>query len=224
MAPGRDVRFARLYNEGMRILFLDVASHHGLIAAVDADTIVASLSVDHRIDDREFTPAIESVLKQAKWKQEDVTHIACIAGPGGFTSIRVGVSAANALSWALSIPSCAIHLSDVYEARFKTQDASGKRSCVWVHSTKKTHIFLRGFGEYKNLAPEAELMKLQDAVIAIPDGTPLIGELIPEHQAAMEERGLRFAALQSIEEVLPSFLGDQAYAKQTILPWYGRGI
>ena len=208
----------------MRILYLDVASHDGLIACVSPDVVVASQSIDHRITDHELMPAIETVLKNAKWKHEDITHIACISGPGGFTSLRVGVSAANALRWALKIPSCGIHMSDVYAARAAGVPEPPLRDVIWIHSTKKHELFLRGFGSYANLAPEASLMKLEDAVAVIPLDTPLIGELIPEHQMAFKKRGLHLAELRPTIEILPEFLKAQSYSEQTILPWYGRGI
>lgn len=221
----------------MRIQFLDVASHQGLIAAVDADRVIASQDINHRITDRELVSTIENVLEQAKWKHEDLTHIACISGPGGFTSLRVGVSAANALAWALGIPSCAIHLSDLYAARVMIDELWAVRegisaqsskltahSLLWIHSTKKSEVFLRGFGAYANLAPQAQWMKLDDALAILPDDIPLIGELIPEHREAVEKRGLRLRELPAVIDVLPAFLRNQSYANQMILPWYGRGI
>lgn len=223
----------------MRTLFLDVASHSGLIAAVSADAVVASRQIDHRINDSELVPAIEGVVKKAGWKWDDLTRIACVCGPGGFTSLRVGVSAANALAWGLKIPSAAIHLSDLYAARAISCQLSAvseknisspkslklkANSFIWIHSTKKTALFLRGFGNYRNLAPEAELMPLEDIIRILPDDAPLIGEIIPEHEEALFKRGLSLAKLRPIEEILPEFLAAQNYSEQTIQPWYGRGI
>ncbi len=219
----------------MRPLFLGVASHgssplttgQGLIAAVSADAVVASRQVDHRINDSALVPAIEEVVKKAGWQWEDLTRIACVCGPGGFTSLRVGVSAANALAWGLKIPSCAIHLSDLYSVRLSPVAEVHEpplRSCVWLHSTKKTALFLRGFGAYQNLAPEAELMKLEDVLRIIPADAPVTGELIPEHQEALSRHGLSLATLRPMEEILPQFLADRNYSEETIQPWYGRGI
>ncbi|MBI5155686.1 tRNA (adenosine(37)-N6)-threonylcarbamoyltransferase complex dimerization subunit type 1 TsaB [Candidatus Peregrinibacteria bacterium] len=223
----------------MRTLFLDIASHQGLIAAVGIDADIASKQINHRINDSELVPAIEGVVKKAGWTWEDLTRLACVCGPGGFTSLRVGVSAVNALAWGLKIPACAIHLSDLYTERAVSCQLSAvsektvsfseslelkANSFIWLHSTKKTALFLRGFGTYQNLAPEAQLMNLEDALRIIPSDAPVIGELIPEHEEALGKRGLSLQKLRPVEEILPQFLAAQNYSEETIQPWYGRGI
>src|SRR3989338_1021714 len=119
----------------MNVLFLDIASHQGLIACVSDDAVIESMPVDHRIDDAQLIPTIESTLKKAKWDFRDLTNIACVVGPGGFTSLRVAVAAANTIADQLQIPAVGIHLSDVYAAR-----CNGEQ-CIWFHSTKKDFLF-----------------------------------------------------------------------------------
>lgn len=101
----------------MRYLFLDLASHSGLLACVEDQTIKASEPVDHRIGDHELIPLFEKTLDAAGWKAADLTHIACVIGPGGFMSLRVAVAFANTLMHQLKIPIAGIHLSDLYAAR-----------------------------------------------------------------------------------------------------------
>ena len=48
-------------------------------------------------------PAIDLLLKKAKVKLQDLAGIAVVRGPGPFTATRIGVTVANALSYALNI-------------------------------------------------------------------------------------------------------------------------
>lgn len=47
---------------------------------------------------------IEEVLKKEGRDMKDISEIEVKTGPGSFTGLRVGVSVANAIGWALGIP------------------------------------------------------------------------------------------------------------------------
>src|SRR5688572_12025962 len=47
---------------------------------------------------------IEKTLKAAELKLTDLTQVEVHPGPGSFTGVRVGISVANALGFALGIP------------------------------------------------------------------------------------------------------------------------
>lgn len=51
---------------------------------------------------------IEQLLSQAKITKKSIDYIAIANGPGSFTGLRVGVSAAQALAYALNIPVVAV--------------------------------------------------------------------------------------------------------------------
>src|SRR5260221_569253 len=82
--------------------------------------------------------------------------IACVLGPGGFTSLRVAVGLTNALAGTLDIPSCGIHLSDLYAA------LSMEKDFLWLHSTKKKELFARGFGFFQSTFPEAKCFGIDE--------------------------------------------------------------
>lgn len=49
-------------------------------------------------------PEIDKLLKKEKVKKEKLTGIGVVIGPGGFTSIRIGVAVANVFGFALGLP------------------------------------------------------------------------------------------------------------------------
>lgn len=197
----------------MAQLFLNLASHIGHIAYVSDSKVLAIEETDHRISDAELPSRIEAVLKKAKMRFKDLTGVACVLGPGGFTSLRVAVSSANAIAYALKIPSAGVHESDLYRAR-------AKEPVVWVHSTKKDQLFVRFFpGEN-----EPSLLSLTDLSTVLTSNSLWMGELIPEQRVVADQLGAKPAKLLSIEEVLPKFLETQKFSSQVLLPWYGRGL
>ena len=205
----------------MNVLFLDIASHQGLIACVSDDAVIESMPVDHRIDDAQLIPTIESTLKKAKWDFKDLTNVACVVGPGGFTSLRVAVAAANTIADQLQIPAAGIHLSDLYAAR------ASDKPFMWLHSTKKEFLFARTFGidDWRWAEPTlASVPDIHDYVRAQYVARVLwTGELIPAHRDAIDKIGLQEMPLIPIEKILPAFLKNQTYSRDLLLPWYGRG-
>ncbi|HPI67172.1 MAG TPA: tRNA (adenosine(37)-N6)-threonylcarbamoyltransferase complex dimerization subunit type 1 TsaB [bacterium] len=47
---------------------------------------------------------IQKILTSAKFPLTKIAGIIVIKGPGGFTSLRIGLGVANALAWSLQIP------------------------------------------------------------------------------------------------------------------------
>jgi len=184
---------------------------------------MASDPVDHRLGDHELLPRVDKLMQDASSRFEDLTHIACVVGPGGFMSLRVGVALVNTLADQLQIPSAGIHLSDVYEARVSNEQLATS-SYIWLHSTKKQELFVRGFGLYAKQWPEATHVQLEDFVQAIKEPLQWVGELIPEHRAAIASVAeIRESPLQNVTEILPALLQHQSFKKHILEPWYGRG-
>jgi tRNA A37 threonylcarbamoyladenosine modification protein TsaB len=160
-----------------------------------------------------ITGYLEEVLKKAGWRYEDLTHIACITGPGGFVSVRVGITVANVLSHFLDTPLAGVHLSELWEARVP-------EGFYWLHSTRRTQLFVRGFGEYAKKYPESTLIEIEEA--AELKGM-YVGELIEEHRKALPGcTPVSPSSIKALEEVLPSFLSKLSYKQEQLLPWYGR--
>lgn len=49
-------------------------------------------------------PAISKILEAGKIKPEKLRALGVVIGPGGFTSVRIGVAVANGLSYGLNLP------------------------------------------------------------------------------------------------------------------------
>jgi len=197
----------------MHCLFFDIAGHTATFAVVGEENVLSFLSVEGTVTDDALPSHVEAVLRDAGVKYEDLTCVACVVGPGGFTSLRVAVTFANVLSSQLDIPLAGLHLSDVLKARVRDETA------LWIHSTKKEEVFVRDSRKW----PEPTCVSLNDALQEAADASGWYGELIPDHAKAMEEIGVPATPLLPAEHTLPSLLSSLSYHKESVLPWYGRG-
>lgn len=199
----------------MQTLCIHNASQVGVIGLYNETECISSVEITTRMEEADFTSVIEEVLQLAKCDYHDITHLACINGPGGFTSLRMSVTAINVLHVLLKKPVMAMHLANVYKARLMA-GANG----VWLHSTKRDLLFIQGLGDLEQLWPIPTLLTFADCQAQLPAGTQWCGELIPEHAD-----GLQLAeplALTALNKALPGLLAQQPYEQQIIEPWYGR--
>lgn len=195
----------------MNTLFLDFCSHRKVFALV-RDKKVFTCELEDHTDEASVMPAIESLITKAGCALKDIERIAAVTGPGGFMSQRIGLSIANALGWSLHIPIGGLHLSDLFAARIDG-------NVLWLHSTKKQLLFIRGFGSYAVAWPEPVMITL-DELKKIMDGS-YVGEVLPEQASVLNIKPL--ATLQSLSVVLPDIVSNVTYKTASLTPWYGRG-
>ncbi|MBU0458402.1 tRNA (adenosine(37)-N6)-threonylcarbamoyltransferase complex dimerization subunit type 1 TsaB [Patescibacteria group bacterium] len=215
----------------MNCLFLDIASHEGTIALIGNEKVISKREVSTRVRDHELIPLVEECLEEAGWEYSDLTHLACVIGPGGFTSLRVAVSYSNTIIDQLEVEGVGVHLSDLHEARMCQDSESGIRNpdVLWLHATKRDLMFVRGFGEYEEIWREPTLISVDafsQRIAAESRGFPLqwTGELLDSQKEALKELNLQEAELRSIEDILPKFVSGLTYVKKPLEPWYGRGF
>ena len=93
----------------MKILALETSAKSVSAAVVESDAVLASayqnMGLTHSVT---LMPLIDSMLINAGLTAKDMGLIAVAAGPGSFTGLRIGVSAAKGLAWALELPCCGV--------------------------------------------------------------------------------------------------------------------
>lgn len=95
----------------MKILLIDTCGATGSVALADTDlslTIVASASLPGRTASERLVPMIKHLAEHAGITLPSLDAVAVVHGPGSFTGVRVGLSAAKGLCEALNVPLLAI--------------------------------------------------------------------------------------------------------------------
>ncbi|MCL4206051.1 MAG: tRNA (adenosine(37)-N6)-threonylcarbamoyltransferase complex dimerization subunit type 1 TsaB [Pirellulaceae bacterium] len=85
----------------MRILAIETSTRDSSIAAFDNDLLLGQTEFgsDQRTT-QAFAPAIAKQLEVVGWRPSDVQLIVVSQGPGSFTGLRVGITAAKTLAYA----------------------------------------------------------------------------------------------------------------------------
>ena len=93
----------------MKILALETSAKAVSAAVAEDGKILCSGYQDTGLThSRTLMPIVEHILKNTDLKMADVDAIAVSAGPGSFTGIRIGVSAAKGLAFAVNKPAIGV--------------------------------------------------------------------------------------------------------------------
>jgi tRNA threonylcarbamoyladenosine biosynthesis protein TsaB len=90
-----------------RILAIETSGRHGSVAALWGEAVKSRLLGQVTLAANQRTaqalmPAIEQLLAESDWPPASVELVAVAVGPGSFTGLRIGVTAAKTLAYALS--------------------------------------------------------------------------------------------------------------------------
>ncbi len=108
------------------ILAFDTSGPHCAAALSIGDKIIASRFQDmQRGQAEQLFPMLEDILGDADTGWKDLDAIGVGVGPGNFTGIRIGVSAARGLALSLGIPAIGI-------SGFETATPVGKDRTPWT--------------------------------------------------------------------------------------------
>lgn len=89
----------------MKLLCMDTSTSVMTIALAEKGKVLGELTTllksNHSV---RLMPALSHVMEEVGWKPADLDQIAVGVGPGSYTGVRIGVTTAKSLAWALHIP------------------------------------------------------------------------------------------------------------------------
>ena len=160
----------------------------------------------------------EDLLKVCGKSAADVTHLAAAAGPGSFTGIRIGVSAAKGFAWGAEKPVYGV--STLESMALGLGVWSGYICCCMDARRNQVYnaIFLAENGELKRVSEDRaialsdlkeELAHIDGPIYLVGDGAALAHKhlssalpnliLPPEHRQHQRAGGVALAALAAMD-------------------------
>ena len=98
----------------MKCLLIDTATSYLIVSIVIDNEVVYLYNKEegHRMSEM-VMPVIAEAFEKASIKPDDLDMIMATTGPGSFTGIRVGLTVAKTMAWALKIPAIPISTLEV---------------------------------------------------------------------------------------------------------------
>jgi tRNA threonylcarbamoyladenosine biosynthesis protein TsaB len=101
----------------VKLLAIETSTIAGGAALLDGEQLVGEQSLNVRLTHSErLMVAVDRLLGDLGWRPADLEALAVSIGPGSFTGLRIGVSAAKGLALALSLPIAAVPTLDALAA------------------------------------------------------------------------------------------------------------
>jgi tRNA threonylcarbamoyladenosine biosynthesis protein TsaB len=140
----------------MRILAIDTATLVASVAVRDGDTVRAG-EARAQTHSEMLLPLIDQVLARAGLGPADLDAVACGAGPGSFTGLRIGLSTAKGICFAIGRPL-------VLVSSLAALSQEGRGTVLAVLDAKKQEVYA---GLYQDgVALDAEVVLPPGEVVA----------------------------------------------------------
>ena len=149
-----------------RILAIESSGRHGSIALASADgphlTIVHELPLTTNARTAAtLHPAIQQLLSGHGWRPGDLDVVAVTIGPGSFTGLRIGVTAAKTIAYAVDAQVVAVSTLDTLASQ---ANAVGQGQVWSVINAQRGEYFAAEYSSDVELPRDRPAFEILDAV------------------------------------------------------------
>lgn len=167
----------------MRILAFETSAKAASVALLDEDVLLGESYLNcGQTHSRTLMQMAQQLLENCALTPADVTAVACAAGPGSFTGVRIGVAAAKGFAWGRELP--CVGVSTLEAMARQAQCFSGMVCCAMDARRQQVYnaLFSCENGILTRLTPDRaisleeldeELKKIEKPKIMVGDGAEL---------------------------------------------------
>lgn len=175
-----------------RVVAIDTSTADGSVAAVEGGREAVERMPVANEHARDLAPAVVAVVGRAGWKLDTVSCVAVVRGPGSFTGLRVGVTTAKTLAWA--IPTRLVGVSAIEGIarqlrRVSPADASGDLAIAFDAGRGEVHACMARFEGDAVVASPGRLLAADAWIDSLPSGFVVAGPALSRLRDAVARRG-----------------------------------
>ena len=142
------------------ILLLETATTNCSVALASDGKIVAARSINSGYSHSEkINVFIQEVIEQAGKKLNELNAIAVSSGPGSYTGLRIGVSTAKGLCYALDIPLINVNTLD---AMAQGMNAESDKLLIPMIDARRMEVYSAVYDENKKRISEIEAIVVDE--------------------------------------------------------------
>jgi tRNA threonylcarbamoyladenosine biosynthesis protein TsaB len=193
------------------LLFLETATEVCSVALSKGKDIVTSVCSNKGNSHTEHLfPFIEQVLTESKCEISEIEGVVLSIGPGSYTGLRIGASAAKGICYALNVPLIGISTlqSIVFGAKLYQKNEQNVIYCPMIDA-RRMEIFTALFDENGNAVSKVENKIIDENFLASELKKHIVcfcGNGMPKCQSILQHSNARFidAPLVASNMLLPA--------------------
>jgi tRNA threonylcarbamoyladenosine biosynthesis protein TsaB len=186
----------------MRVLAIDTALAACSAAVLDTDYgggVLASDSLSMTRGHAEaLMPLIYHVMQRSELTFPEIDRVVVTTGPGSFTGLRVGISAARGIALAADKPAVGVSTLTAYAAPLLADDDS--TPVIAAIDARHDHVYLQVFGVGGRVLIAPRLAPMSDAIRAVSDAQSRIVGSAAQSIADRLPRGAPLPLLVDVRE------------------------
>lgn len=143
------------------ILQIDTATEVCSVSlSLDGQVIHKMEATEPNLHASKLTVFIDELLRNAKWSYADLSAVAVSKGPGSYTGLRIGVSTAKGLCYALDIPLLAVNtLASMFKGYASTYGLADNSLYVPMLDARRMEVYMMVYNHH------GEVLQPTEAVI-----------------------------------------------------------
>jgi tRNA threonylcarbamoyladenosine biosynthesis protein TsaB len=160
----------------LRILSLETSLRQGSVAGLVSGNHGAELKSELLLpaDERSaqtLLPTVKQLLDDCHWQPGDIDLVCVTTGPGSFTGLRIGVTAAKSLAFAVGAKLVGVHTLSALAA-----SVANRTGRLWtIMDAQRQELFAASFdGEISN-SPTTHILSIDDWLAELRTGDTVIG-------------------------------------------------
>ena len=221
----------------IRIIHIETATTTCSVAAGENGVLLAVRSVHDGYKHAENVLRLfEEVMQEAGWKNDELSAIAVSAGPGSYTGLRIGVSTAKGLCYALDIPLIAVSTLYSLASGFRRKFPDSEALICPMLDARRMEVYSALFSKnLDRLKPDAPLIVegldsvpeiLEQSIVFFGDGAEKC-EVVLAHPNASFNKSIQISAEDMLQSAYDLYqtqtFADLAYFEPEYLkPYQGK--
>lgn len=198
--------------DGSLLLAIETGGEQAALALYDGRVVSELLFEAGREQTRTVLPAIEHLLSMNSRSLHELGAVAVTIGPGSFNGLRVGMSIAKALCYALAIPLIGVLTLDAL-AYAQTPLGLPIRAFVPAGRGRVVYADYRRQGERWVRDSVLRSVRSEQLTGGLVSRTVLAGTLSPEEEERLRAHSLVVLPRPALRHLRPSWVAEFAYAR-----------